>query len=80
MSIVTRYFVDAEGNYLGAYAVKTEAELPAGGIEVKDPPADARQKWTGKKWGPAPPPLDPDPAQKLAAFLAANPDVAALIG
>lgn len=43
----TRYFVDAQGNYLGGF---DGSEPPAGSVEVLSPPADGRQKWNGSQW------------------------------
>ncbi len=45
---MTRYFVDATGNYLGGF---DGAEPPSGATEVPDAPADARQKWNNG-WQP----------------------------
>jgi len=47
----TRYYVDANGNYLGGFA---GAEPPAGSVEVPAPPQDARQIWSGGVWGAIP--------------------------
>lgn len=44
----TKYFVDSEGNYIGAFS----GTIPENGIEVKFPPENAFQKWDGKKWLP----------------------------
>lgn len=38
-----KYYVDAEGNYLGGW----DANPPDGAIEAPFPPEDARQKWNG---------------------------------
>lgn len=44
---MTKFFVDSEGNYLGAF---DGAEPPVGAIEVFDPPTDGRQKYIGGRW------------------------------
>lgn len=41
--MTTKYFRDAEGRYLGGVSV--ELDPPSGGIEVPEPPADARAIW-----------------------------------
>lgn len=48
---MTKYFVDASGNYVGAF---DGAEPPAGSVEVPFAPDDARQVWNGSAWGPVP--------------------------
>lgn len=48
---MTKYFVDAVGNYLGGF---DGAEPPKGAIEVATPPIDGRCKWDGLKWSDAP--------------------------
>lgn len=45
-----RYFIDAQGNYLGAW----DTGSPDGGTEVGFPPEDARMLWDGAKWNQAP--------------------------
>jgi hypothetical protein len=48
-----KYFSDADGNYLGAFA--GGAEPPAGAIERDGPPASAGAMWQGDAWvDPAP--------------------------
>lgn len=47
-----RYFVDADGVFLGGFDRGIPA--PNGGIQVSSAPEDARQRWTGSEWG-APP-------------------------
>lgn len=62
--------------------------LPAGTIETPPPeqwPADRWPRWNGHAWQLVPRPAaapqpEMTPAQKLAAFLQANPDVQSLIG
>lgn len=49
----TRYFVDQDGAYVGAFA---GASPPSGAIEVPTPPQDARQLWSAGAWQPVPPP------------------------
>ena len=49
----TRFFRDAAGRYIGAFA---GVEPPAGAIEVAAPPVDARQVWSAGAWQPLPPP------------------------
>ena len=61
--------------------------LPAGAVTVAPPdewPSDKWPRWNGSSWDlvtrPRPPAAnDNDPVAKLQAFLAANPDVAALL-
>lgn len=45
-----RYYVDADGNYLGGW----DNNPPQESIEVPEPPVDARQKWNGDSWGEIP--------------------------
>lgn len=60
--------------------------MPAGAITTAPPaewPDDQWPRWNGTAWELIPRPVVPlpqAPAEKLAQFLAANPDVAALIG
>lgn len=49
-----KFYVDAEGNYVGAFE---GIDPPEGSVEVPSAPADARQVWDGEEWGPVPPPL-----------------------
>lgn len=46
------YFVDADGNYLGAWGPGTE--FPENGIQVPFPPQDGRQKWLGNTYSEVP--------------------------
>lgn len=45
-----KYFVDAQGRYLGAW----DQGGPDGGVEVQTPPEDARMVWDGEAWQPSP--------------------------
>lgn len=47
---MTKYYVDADGKYLGGF---DDATPPENAIEVPEPPDDARQIWNGSAWGPA---------------------------
>jgi len=49
---MTKYFVDANGAYIGGF---DGAEPPEGAIEVPIAPDDARQKWDGNGWSDVPP-------------------------
>lgn len=42
-----KFFVDAEGKYLGVFI---GAQPPEGAIEVESCPSDGRQKWDGSHW------------------------------
>jgi hypothetical protein len=60
--------------------------MPRGCVEVAPPdewPEDKWPRWNGRQWElilkPKLPANDNDPVAKLQAFLAANPDVAAII-
>lgn len=68
---MSKHFVDAQGNYLGAFVGPTDKpdaiEPPEGGVEVPTAPPDGRSKWDGLAWGPPPPP--PPPPRDLAAEL-----------
>lgn len=85
------YQTDPAGLYCGE-TVADESPLepgvylvPAGAVLVAPPeswPDDKWPRWNGSAWAlvTRPKPAnDNTPAEKLAAFLAANPDVAALI-
>jgi hypothetical protein len=65
---MTKYYVDAGGNYLGGFDGDGVA-VPAGAIEVAAPPSDGRQKWVNNAWSV----LDQDviDLQELNAALAA---------
>ncbi|MBZ8133213.1 hypothetical protein [Afifella sp. IM 167] len=54
--MTTRFYVDAEGAYLGGF---DGAAPPQGAVEVGAPPADGRQKWNGEEWS-APPATSKD--------------------
>jgi len=49
--MITKYYVDPDGAYLGAYV---GAEPPEGAIEVPAPPADGAEIWDGIQFSPAP--------------------------
>jgi hypothetical protein len=49
--MITKYYVDPDGAYLGAYV---GAEPPEGSIEVPAPPADGAEIWDGIQFSPAP--------------------------
>lgn len=49
--MTTKYYVDPDGTYLGAYV---GAEPPPGAIEVPAPPLDGAEIWDGAKFKPAP--------------------------
>lgn len=53
-----KYYRDEACKYLGGW--DDGLAPPEGGIEVPFPPDDARQKWFGDKWVPAPIP-EPSP-------------------
>lgn len=44
---MTKYYMDAAGNYLGGYEGVVP---PVGAIEVAFPPSDARMTWNGVAW------------------------------
>ena len=52
---MTKHFVDAAGNYLGAFLAPVGSthgiEPPEGGIEVPTAPPDGRCLWNGSAWG-----------------------------
>lgn len=63
--------------------------MPAGTVDTAPPnewPSDQWPRWNGHAWQLVPRPAaaavqpEPSPAEKLAAFLLANPDVHSLIG
>ncbi len=82
-------------NHAGLYTGTTVADpsplepgvflMPAGTVETPPPeswPEDKWPRWNGAAWQLIPRPqmqAEPTPAEKLAVFLAANPDVQALI-
>lgn len=84
----TVYQTDRSGWLIGT-SVADESPLepgvfhiPAGAIEVAPPEewtADKWPRWSGNAWTLAKRPTVNTTAEKLAAFLAANPDVAAMI-
>ncbi|MER8741552.1 hypothetical protein NKH54_00575 [Mesorhizobium sp. M1004] len=50
---MTRFFVDADGVYLGGFNGEGVV-LPENGIEVPEAPGDARQIWNGNAWSEQP--------------------------
>jgi hypothetical protein len=85
------YQFDSAGLYLGQ-TVADESPMEPGvyllpaGCTLKAPPASVPTgkvpRWTGKAWQlvtKPPAPKQDDPVAKLQAFLAANPDVAAVL-
>lgn len=46
---MTKYYVDAQGSYVGGF---DGVNPPNGAIEVPSPPDDARQKWQNNAWQP----------------------------
>lgn len=87
----TVYQIDRSGHYLGpTQADESPLEpgtyhLPLGTIEAVPPeswPDHQWPRWNGHAWElitrPVPP-AEPTATEKLAAFLLANPDVAALV-
>lgn len=75
--MTTKFYIDSDGKYIGGF---DGALPPKGAIEVPFPPEDARQIWSDEGWGEIPPPEEETAIEKLVAFLAANPDVAELLG
>lgn len=85
----TVYQCDAAGWYVGptdAHESPLEPgvwHIPAGAVEQEPPMAEGLwPRMVAGVWClqiPPAPPVDTAPAAKLAAFLAANPDVAALV-
>ena len=47
--MMTKYYVDIAGNYLGGF---DGAEPPINAKQVSEPPTDARMKWDGVKYIP----------------------------
>jgi len=52
--VITRYFANTGGDYLGGYA---GAEPPEGAVEVDSPPEDARDVFNGNAWVKYAPPV-----------------------
>jgi hypothetical protein len=52
--VVTKYFIDAQGNYIGGF---NGVEPPEGSIEVNAPPPHGWQKWDfdNQEWLPLTP-------------------------
>lgn len=46
---MAKYYVDNNGNYLGAFEGVT-GKVPQGAIEVPSAPSDARSTWNGSVW------------------------------
>lgn len=55
-----RYFVDADGTFLGVFI--DGAPPPEGAIEIQTPPGNGADRWNGSAWEPA-----PDPARYVQA-------------
>lgn len=53
MGLETKYYVDANGNYLGGFTEGNSA-IPVGAIEIETPPEHGWQKWDGA-WLPLTP-------------------------
>jgi len=51
MDLVTKFYIDADGNYLGGYSQGNDA-IPANAIEVDAPPAHGWQKYADGAWLP----------------------------
>lgn len=51
-----KFFVDAQGNYLGSYDGPPSENPFSNAIEVSNPPSIATQKWTGSAWSAPPAP------------------------
>lgn len=68
--MTARYFVDASGVYLGAYAQIGDAEspLPADAVEVASPPDHGAQIWKDGAWQPYVPPREIQEAARRAAY------------
>lgn len=49
--MAAKYYVNAQGDYLGAF---DGAPAPTGAIEVPGAPDHAAQRWDGAKWSAAP--------------------------
>ena len=57
MANVTKYYRDADGNFLGAFASADEnphPDVPAGAIECPAPPS-GKAKWVNGEWEYTPP-------------------------
>lgn len=85
----TVYQVDGAGLYAGVTQADASPlepgvwHMPAGCVLATPPlgwPTEFWPRWSGSDWELVPRPLIPDAQAKLAAFLAANPDVQALLG
>ncbi|ESX49448.1 hypothetical protein NLY43_25680 [Mesorhizobium sp. C416B] len=50
---MTKFFVDADGVYLGGFD-GADVKLPENGTEMPEAPEDARQVWGGKAWSAVP--------------------------
>jgi len=62
--MATKYYVDAQGNFLGGFDSGTAARhpsVPGDAIEIDKPPAHALQKLKNGKW--TAPQVDPDNRQ-----------------
>jgi len=90
MDRITVYQCDIAGHFVGkevAHASPLEEDvfhIPAGCVQVAPPdawPDDKWPRWNGASWDlvTKPAAVVSDPVAKLQAFLAANPDVAAVL-
>ena len=84
----TRYYVDAQGNYIGGFAgsfvlaadeetgkvtrVEHEPAPPAGAIEIPEPPKHGLDKLVAGKWVPYVPPPAPPTLEERVAALEAK--------
>jgi hypothetical protein len=47
--MTTKYYVDGSGNYIGGFS-EGNPSIPAGAVEVANPPEDASETWSGSSW------------------------------
>lgn len=82
MSEVQRHFLDINGNhFVAVFSDQKEAKAyikPPGATELPLPPRLSGYVWRDASWVELPKPGSKSPEEKLAEFLAANPDVKAL--
>lgn len=68
--MTTKFYVDADGNYLGGF---DGADPPEDAVKVTSAPADARQVWSDGAWGDVPEVFHPlTPRQFWLAALTAD--------